>query len=280
LACAGRIGILSESYSYASFKERVIASREFVRGCLEFVAEHSDEVKKVLDEAAKPAERQVLEYKLVARPQAATVLGFATGPDGKTDLNQPKDYSLQVFDRAEVVTLVRTASDSVFDPEQLRDCRRESPAPRHRRAGTARGYRVAVRNGHRAKDRAFDAAISRHSVTTLETTSEPAAPKRIARRGHSSCRRINGSAISSPCLLEPASDDSLATWNLLDAALKEGEAFPILRLAKEVSLTVTAARPLADERVRGQADLSRATFSAPCRRWASMSPDRWAGLAQ
>jgi hypothetical protein len=31
-------------------------------------------------------------------------------------------------------------------------------------------------------------------------------------------------------LLEPESDDSLATWNLLDAALEAGAAHPVLKV--------------------------------------------------
>ncbi len=37
-------------------------------------------------------------------------------------------------------------------------------------------------------------------------------------------------------LLEPQSEDGLCSWNFFDAALAEGEDFPVLRLPRRVSL--------------------------------------------
>src|SRR5262249_18447833 len=44
----GRISILSESYSYAPFKDRVTGSREFVRACLEVLNENIKTVRQIL----------------------------------------------------------------------------------------------------------------------------------------------------------------------------------------------------------------------------------------
>ena len=45
-------------------------------------------------------------------------------------------------------------------------------------------------------------------------------------------------------LLEPRSDDGLATWNFFDADLKPGSDFPVTRLMKTVPISLTSAAPL------------------------------------
>ena len=46
-----RVGIRSESYSYASYKDRIIGGREFFRAICEYCAQHKDEMKAMLDKA-------------------------------------------------------------------------------------------------------------------------------------------------------------------------------------------------------------------------------------
>ena len=46
-----RLSVLSEAYSYAPYKTRVLATRDFVRECLETAASHKAEIIKLLDEA-------------------------------------------------------------------------------------------------------------------------------------------------------------------------------------------------------------------------------------
>src|SRR5262245_37904424 len=110
----GRIGILSESYTYAPFKDRVTGSREFVRSILEYVAEHKDAVRKVLDEAAKPADRVAIAHKLEPRTKIK-VLGYVE-ENGKPDMNQPKEYEVQLVDRAEPTAFV-TRPNAYLIPE-------------------------------------------------------------------------------------------------------------------------------------------------------------------
>ena len=46
-----RLSVLSEAYSYAPFKTRVLATRDFVRECLETAVNHKAEIIKLLDDA-------------------------------------------------------------------------------------------------------------------------------------------------------------------------------------------------------------------------------------
>src|SRR5207244_2399176 len=47
---------------------------------------------------------------------------------------------------------------------------------------------------------------------------------------------------------EPASEDGLCTWNFFDAALKQGQDYPVLRLPVRAAITVGKVRPLTEDR--------------------------------
>src|SRR5208337_4415584 len=49
-------------------------------------------------------------------------------------------------------------------------------------------------------------------------------------------------------LLEPRSEDGLATWKFFSAAVQAGGDFPVLRLRDPVPITTAASEPLAEER--------------------------------
>src|SRR5207244_7722892 len=67
-------------------------------------AEHTDAVRKALDDSAKSAERLAIAHKLEPRTQIK-ILGYVED-NGKPDLNQPKEYEVQLIDRAEPTAFV------------------------------------------------------------------------------------------------------------------------------------------------------------------------------
>src|SRR5262249_12423414 len=71
-----RIGILSESYSYAPFRDRVLATRDFVRAIFEYAAENKDKIQTLLRDARKEKEQIALRHRMTPLPGRTTVLGF------------------------------------------------------------------------------------------------------------------------------------------------------------------------------------------------------------
>src|SRR5262249_53724190 len=111
-----RLAILSESYSYAPYKDRILASRGFVRCICEYVAEHKDEVRKLLADAraatteAKPGSPLVVQEKAAPLPRPHQLLGHVeesrNGRRRPTD--QPKEYEVQYYGAGEpTVTVTR-----------------------------------------------------------------------------------------------------------------------------------------------------------------------------
>ena len=90
----GRLAILSEAYSYITYKDRIIATKDFVTQCLNHVNENADTVKKLLDAVDQDLKRIAndlpskitvsLNAKAVKFDEKFTLKGF------KDD--QPHDY--------------------------------------------------------------------------------------------------------------------------------------------------------------------------------------------
>src|SRR5262249_31729591 len=112
------IGILSESYSYASYKDRILGTRDFVRSIYDYTAQNHEKLRKLLSEARaatlragtelKPTDRVVLQHKAAPLPLEYKFLGFVEEEkDGKRiATDKPKEYSLRYWGGTEDVLSV------------------------------------------------------------------------------------------------------------------------------------------------------------------------------
>src|SRR5262249_35148829 len=80
-----------------------------------------------------------------------------------------------------------------------------------------------------------------------KTITEPA-KRRIFPAGTAIVRTNQPLARLIVILLEAQSEDGLATWGFFGDQLKEGQPYPIVRLAKETPITIGRVRPLAEDR--------------------------------
>ncbi|HEY7156854.1 MAG TPA: M14 family metallopeptidase, partial [Gemmataceae bacterium] len=104
-----RIGILSESYSYAPFRDRVFATRDFVRAIFEHTAANKDKIRALLGDARKEKEQIALRHRMTPLPGRTTVLGFEEErKDGRNvATDRPKDYTVEYIGVAEATLSVR-----------------------------------------------------------------------------------------------------------------------------------------------------------------------------
>ena len=254
-ALRGTFGILSESYSYASFADRVKASYAFVKANLEYVAENRAAVAKVVADARKPRDRVALRVKTVARAKPETVLGWVEENGKKTDAK--KDYECAILDDveataeatvpaaylipAEYAAAVDTLQRHGIQVEELREqC--EVTGERYTVTGLTRAARE----------------YQKHKNVTLEVKPEPATVRVEAGSFRVRTRQPLGTLAA--YLLEPLAEDGLAAWNFFDAGLKVGQPFPVLRVTTEQPLFTGAPKPLPEDRVTprkfSEADLS------------------------
>ena len=149
-----KIGILSESYSYASYKDRIIGSREFFRAIFEYCAQHKDEIQALLAKAReqtiqagkdlKPDDKVAVRQKSTPMAKKSTLEGYEErfAAAAASAARSPRITPLRIMAR-------KSPSSSVPPPGHLPD----SPGLRqsHRDAATARLRSRAVARRYRSE---------------------------------------------------------------------------------------------------------------------------------
>ena len=227
-----RLAILSEAYSYSPFNVRVYATRDFCKNVCEYVVEHRDAVRTLLEQARRttteaPAPRVAIRSRPRALPTKFPVLGFVERVEGGRSVSngEPKDYLCSVEEDFEPTLEVRrpaaylipsnqTKAIEVLQAHGIKVDRLEKPESRavtiDRIDAITRSNRVF--EGHRLLE--VTAATSRTEVQEC-----PAGMLVVP-----TAQPLGSLAVY---LLEPRSDDGLATWGFFDAEAAPGRDFPI-----------------------------------------------------
>jgi dipeptidyl aminopeptidase/acylaminoacyl peptidase len=241
----GEIGILSESYVYASYRDRIQATRAFVLGCFEYAAEHRDEVRKLTAGGQRP-EKIALRSKAVALDRPFTVAGYVEErKDGKRVAGKPRDYELEYLGRCEP-TLTVTRPYAYLFPAQFA----KAVETLQRHGITVEELREDIEldvEAYRAdKVTRSLQAFQKHPLVRVEASARKEARRVPA--GTILVRTDQRLGTLAAFLLEPGSEDGLATWNFFENGLAEGQDFPVLRLPAKVPVIAGRVRPLAEER--------------------------------
>jgi dipeptidyl-peptidase 4 len=238
-----RLSILSESYSYATFRERVLASYGFVRACLESTDDHRADIRALL-KPGTPAKTVPIRTKAVPLNGTWKALGYVEKKeDGKRiHPTEPKEFTLQYLGKCESRLSVSRPFAYLI------------PASYSKAIDVLRRHGVAVEE--LSQETAFDAEIYRidkvnrstsrfqfHSLVKVDAT--PRAARQTVPAGTVVVRTDQHLGTLAVILLEPQCEDGLTTWNFFDAGLTEGSDFPVLRLPNTVALST---RPLAQEK--------------------------------
>jgi dipeptidyl aminopeptidase/acylaminoacyl peptidase len=252
-----RIAILSESYTYAPFKDRVRASEEFVRSILDFSAENRDRVRKLVSDARDATIKAGKELNekdtIVLRQKAAplgrpiNILGWVEEKRGdkRVATDRPKDYEAVYYGATEPTLTVRRPWAYLFPA-----------APAHV-VETLQRHGIDVEElredieldveVYQVQKITRAAAFQKHEAVSLRTMARKEGRRVPA--GSILVRTAQPLGSLAAYLLEPESADGLATWNFLDTLLKEGQDFPVLRLPAATILLTGRIRPLPEDRV-------------------------------
>ncbi|MDQ7014494.1 MAG: DPP IV N-terminal domain-containing protein [Planctomycetota bacterium] len=253
-----RIGILSEAYSYATFEERVIATRDFCRAVLEDVAAHRDEITALLDAADERAssgstrtDPTPIRTTPVALDEPATAMGFVeVEEDGRMiSTDAPKDYEVEVLDnfiardevqrpwgyiipseREDIATLLQTHGIEV---EVIRE-------------DVELDAEVSTIENAEQAPRAFQG----HRMVTVETSVN--AEPRTIEAGAYLARVDQALGNLVVAMLEPRAEDSLVTWNFFDEQLEEGTEHAVLRVPERTPLLTAPLPTLEEDRETGK----------------------------
>ncbi len=252
-----RVAILSEAYSYASYRDRVLGTRDFVKHCLTYAAENKDAIEKLIKKAdkavvaagkdPKPDDMVSIRQKPVPFDESVKVLGFIEEGRGRRSVSTGvrKTYDVQWIASSESMLSVARPFGYVFPAshtsiiEKLQQHGIEVEVIREDIELDLEVYRIDE------IDRA-ERAFQNHNMVSVEAT--PREETRSVPAGSILVRTGQEDGSLVVYLLEPESEDGLCTWNFFDDDLKVGGDFPVARLPKPVSITRREARPLADDR--------------------------------
>jgi dipeptidyl-peptidase 4 len=223
-----RVAILSESYSYASFKERTLASYHFVRSVSESVVVRKVELLKLLKDAETPGKDIILRDKAIALGRPVRVPGFVEEvKDGKrTRTDTPKDYEVLFMGGSEATLTVKRPVAYLV------------PAECQEAIATLKAHGIVMESqkdamNHQVEVERIDKIaraplFEKHRTIKLETT--PRLVNKLIPAGTVVVKTEQSRGALACYLLEARSADGLATWNLFDNHITEGQDYPVMRL--------------------------------------------------
>ena len=240
----GRVAVLSESYSYASFKDRVLASQEFVRAVLRQSADERTEIRRLI--ALTPPERVALRYKAAPQGKPIPILGFVEEEkEGRrVATTTPRDYEAQYLGGTETTLAVTRPYAYLLtspSPKVIENLQRHGLTVEELREDLdleVEAYKV----DRITRGRLFQ----RHDVIDLEASVRK--ETRRVKAGTALVKTAQPLGNLAVNLLEPQSSDGLVTWNFFDEQLKEGGDFPVLRLPAAATILTARVPALAEER--------------------------------
>jgi hypothetical protein len=256
----GRIAVLSEAYSHDPFARRVGATYSFVYELLSLIAENGDDILDLSNEAdrratgwgtlpasspavpiraALPAQVARREPVLVEQLQRLGDTSAVTEPGvprGLRRTGRVRATMMPVYDRFAPTLARRLPYAYALGPGQeaaVRVLRLHGLVVERLDADTPTEIERFVVDSVARAARLFQ---RHHEVLVAGRWSSSA---QTLPAGTVVIRTGQPLSILAAYLLEPESDDGLTTWNVFDAALRVGEAHPVMRIAQPVAGRVT-----------------------------------------
>ena len=249
-ALCGRVGILSESYSYATFKDRIDSTWAFVTACFTVAAEKRTDVAKITQPAKNT--RVPLRTKTEAFPGSTDILGFEEiEKDGKrVTTDKPKTYALDYIGRVVPTEFV------------------ELPFAYLVPATETAAIETLQRHGIKVEELREDIDLDTESLLiTRVDAQEGGSPKRrfvtdVGGEWKKKVRRVPAGTVvvktAQPLgtlasyLLEPRSEDGLTTWGFFANGVAPGADFAVQRLVKAYPMTLGSVHTLPEARRANQ----------------------------
>ena len=237
----GRLPILSEGYSNSPFADRIEATYQFLREILSLAAEERAAVKRVVLASATWRPDSIALRSRFAPPSRQEVIAEITEVDGDGSHGFARRKRTGVFRRIRMPVVDR------FEPalQVGRPAAYLLPPAQASLVTLLRAQGIVVSRLTAEWEGAGEGFLV-DSVQLAPFLFE--GHRTISVAGHWAPRSMTASAgwyyvtteqrlgVLAACLLEPASEDGFATWNLLDRDLRAGEEAPILRLLRPIAV--------------------------------------------
>lgn len=244
----GKIGILVESYSYATYQRRVEASYQFIDACVTHLAKNSDKLANWLVPAPSRRDSIPIQAKIVTEPGTFLAKGYSwkdsvkenesrapfPSPRDKDRLDQLNkvDYEVALVNRGEGVVHVAAPTyyyipfDAAWAASRLRlhGVRMSEISSSEAQKHSAQSLSATA---YRIQSITKLAPYQMHTPQKIEVKEEALSWKMQPGWVVNTDQPL---AVLVSHLLEPHADDSLAAWNFFDPALQPNSLYPVLRL--------------------------------------------------
>ena len=237
----GRLSILSEGYSNADFRTRVSATYNFVREVLELAGSQAALIRSAVRESDRARPESLVVRSKLAPPVVQEVVAEITqdagaGTNGYARRRRTGVYRsirMPVFDR------FTSARQEAVPRGYLIPARLTDIVQLLRRQGVtveriSRPLRTSVQQ-FTVDSLSVDSLFEGHRSVQIEGKwrNEPLDSTITAGWFRVSTDQPLGTLAA--YLLEPASEDGVVTWNLLDRELQPGQPYPFLRVRQPLS---------------------------------------------
>ena len=233
----GRVGILSEAYSYATFEDRITATRRFVEESVEFARANAPRIRAITaaaDAHVVTGESLAVRARLHRGPDIFILRGEVT--------EEVNPYSGQRMLRRQDVRRPEMMPDfTTFEGTEFERVPSAYLVPASAAAVIERLAAHGIRTSR--IDQTIRTGLQRFRIDSTWTTAREF-------QGHRE-RQVRGAWEASPdsvpagavmvrtdqplgrlvfVMLEPRSDDGLLDWNFFDEALNGARYYPVLRI--------------------------------------------------
>lgn len=222
----GKLGILSEAYSYADYQTRVHASEVFVERVLDYLTAHASEVAQLVSQPLPDAIPMTATLQPFEEPYL--VKGYKPDPAAAGETREPFDYQVQFWGKFvgdQSIAFPRGYFIPAEFPAVAELLQRHGIPVEKVTSQTDWQSEVFTITDQQSAAREFQ----KHRLVTLrgEWTQQPIS-------GETDGYWVEGNnplAILTAVILQPESADSVATWNIIPAEqLAPGMRYPILRI--------------------------------------------------
>jgi hypothetical protein len=234
----GRMAVLSEAYSNDDFRTRVASTYDFMRELLSVLAQERATVM-AMDSAPPRLPDSVAVRSVLGPPTRQRVVAEITEPAGEGNGGYARRRRSGIYRTIEMPVydhFVASRREAIPGSYLIPD-RFSRVADLLRRHGITverlRGQPVGPLEAFTVDSVVRDPLFEGHRPVRLEGRWSEG--KGIAAAGWYLVRTAQPLGLLAAYLLEPASEDGVATWNLLDAGLSAGRPYPILRSREAVS---------------------------------------------
>ena len=242
----GRLGILSEGYSNADFKTRILATYNFVHEVLSLLAEQRTTVEAAVLSSNEQRPDSIAVRSRLAPPTREVVVAEITRPAGEGSggfakrqrTGEYRSIRMPIFGSFEALRS-EAVPDAYLIPARLRnivDLLRAQGIPVDSLTGEARVAAHAFTIDSLTAGSLFEG----HRPIQVEGRWSSRAADTLVGRGWYVVRTRQPLGVLAAYLLEPASEDGVVTWNFLDRELQPHTSYPILRTLSTPGLHAVA----------------------------------------